>query len=220
LTLKPSRQILGMRFSLKRSLRWTAARLSRDGKTICRLWADLEGQLAIEEAALLFRLARGKSRIVEIGSYRGKSTVMMATSAGPGSCVWAIDPHLEFAGDGVAGYSDEDQRVLERALVTNNVADRVTHWPISSRDAFARWQAAPPAANLDMVFIDGDHNYPEVLFDLLSWTPHVARGGTIACHDYTHCAGVKQAWSEVIAAHPKLWAPGASARSLIAATRL
>jgi len=165
-------------------------------------------------------LARGKSRIVEIGSYRGKSTIMIATSAGPGSHVWAIDPHIVFAGNGVAGYSDEDQRVLEAALVANNVANRVTHWPISSRAAFARWQAAPPVPDLDMAFIDGDHSYAEVLFDLMSWVPHVARAGTIACHDYTHCAGVKQAWSEVIAAHPKLCAPGASARSLIAATRL
>lgn len=37
---------------------------------------------------------------------------------------------------------------------------------------------------IDVLFIDGDHNAPQVYFDVLSWLPHVKRNGYILFHDY------------------------------------
>lgn len=42
------------------------------------------------------------------------------------------------------------------------------------------WNGGP----VDMVFIDGDHSYEHCLSDILSWLPHVKKGGIIALHDY------------------------------------
>jgi predicted O-methyltransferase YrrM len=37
---------------------------------------------------------------------------------------------------------------------------------------------------LDMIFIDGDHSYPAVKADILSWSPFLKSGGFITFHDY------------------------------------
>ncbi len=58
----------------------------------------VEGQIQREEARCLYNLARhasAKGVIVEIGSYRGLSTVALAKGSlkGSGIPVYAIDPH-------------------------------------------------------------------------------------------------------------------------------
>jgi predicted O-methyltransferase YrrM len=59
---------------------------------------DVPGWLTDAEGELLFNLAKscsGKGVIVEIGSWKGKSTIWMArgSQAGHGVKIYAIDPH-------------------------------------------------------------------------------------------------------------------------------
>lgn len=37
---------------------------------------------------------------------------------------------------------------------------------------------------VDLVFIDGDHEYEGCAGDILGWLPHIRRGGIMAVHDY------------------------------------
>ena len=39
---------------------------------------------------------------------------------------------------------------------------------------------------VDLLFIDGSHDYDSVKSDTLLWEPKVMRGGTILFHDYDH----------------------------------
>lgn len=48
---------------------------------------------------------------------------------------------------------------------------------------------------VDVLWIDGDHRYPEVLFDLKAWFPHVRPGGIFCGHDY-NTIGVNRAVKE------------------------
>ena len=62
------------------------------------LTAGIEGWLTDDEGELLFKLARacaGRGGIVEIGSWKGKSTIWLGrgSMAGNRAKVWAIDPH-------------------------------------------------------------------------------------------------------------------------------
>lgn len=54
---------------------------------------------------------------------------------------------------------------------------------------------------LDLVFIDANHEYSEVRKDILSWLPKVRRGGLLSGHDYDQnipmFSGVKQAVDEI-----------------------
>ncbi len=51
---------------------------------------------------------------------------------------------------------------------------------------------------IDLVFIDGDHNYAQVKKDIQMWLPHIVEGGIICGHDYgwEKWPGVKQAFDE------------------------
>ena len=58
--------------------------------------SNIGGWLQKEEALFLYKLAQevqGGLKIVEIGSYEGKSTISLALGAGSNVQVIAIDPH-------------------------------------------------------------------------------------------------------------------------------
>lgn len=51
----------------------------------------------------------------------------------------------------------------------------------------------PAELKIHFLFIDGDHSYEGCLSDIQNWTPHVAKGGIIAIHDFGVFAGVNRA---------------------------
>src|SRR4051794_41857731 len=76
------------------------------------LIADIPGWLTDEEGEALYDLARrcrGDGAIVEIGSWKGKSTVCLGlgSQAGASVPIYAIDPH---AGYRVGGFKTKNQR--------------------------------------------------------------------------------------------------------------
>lgn len=137
------------------------------------------GWLAPREAWELHEAARRAAatsgegaRAVEIGSWRGRSTVTIALGlrAGGGGRLTSIDPH-ELADERHA----EVQRHLEEAGV-RALVDVVRAF---SHDA--RPQVPDGAA--DLLFIDGDHAYASVREDLDDWASAVRPGGVIAFND-------------------------------------
>src|SRR6185503_15716318 len=63
---------------------------------------------------------------------------------------------------------------------TKPVRDRFTLWPMRSTEAAAQF----PDASLDVVFIDGDHEYTAVVADILAWWPKLKVGGFMAGDDF------------------------------------
>jgi len=193
---------------MRRTLRRLKVRLSPHGRTILALHDELEGILSVEESAFLYRAARGHKTIVEIGSYRGKSCVLLALGE-PSARVTAIDPHYAQDDSGAIRYSPEDERIMNDALARYGVADRVNHITATSAQARPRWQDTP----IDMLWIDGDHSYQGVRTDLELWAPLVRPGGLIAGHDYGHLESVRRAWDELITNDPT-WGPTGRVRSI------
>jgi MMP 1-O-methyltransferase len=188
------------KFSLKRSLRRLRIRLGSSGAEILRLYDDLDGLLSVEESAWLYRNAAGMKRIVEIGSYRGKSCVLLACGE-PSARVTAIDPHYGQGDRGEVVYDPEDTRRMNEALTRHGVADRVTHIVKESHAARGDWDEdadGPTGGAIDLLWIDGDHSYEGVATDLDDWAGLVRKGGLIAGHDYGHLESVRRAWDERI----------------------
>lgn len=145
------------------------------------LIADIPGWLTDEEGEALFDLARactGKGAIVEIGSWKGKSTVCLGlgSKAGKSVPVYAIDPHADYR------FGDFKTNV-ERAGIAELVR------PIASL-------SQPAAADFDepieLLFVDGSHEYDLVLEDFEKWVPKVVDGGWVAFHDTTWTQGPRK----------------------------
>ena len=148
-----------------------------------------EGLTSLHEAAMLYDLARKVSDgcIVEVGSYRGRSSVALGLGSLSGHQVdvFAIEPHEPFTSlGGGRHFGPEDRAAFFRAM-TRTGAYKVVHLVnLPSRQAAAGWTRP-----IGMVFIDGDHSYAAVTNDLDSWEPHVVSGGIVVLDDVTEPEG-------------------------------
>lgn len=140
----------------------------------------IEGMLGREEAELLYERAKeSRHAIVEIGSYRGRSTVALAlgSKAGHNVPVYAIDPH-EATEDGYP-FGPEDRAAMLKNIVEAGVAALVRVVDFSARSAMLAWdrQSKP----IGLLWIDGDHDWAEA--DLLTWGRWVPSNGCVLLHD-------------------------------------
>lgn len=162
------------------------------------IWTRVEGQLRYVEAVQLFALAKAtkpNTIILEIGAYRGKSTVTLALGAKAGNKnrVYSVDPHLpfEWRKDHWIPYGSEDQAVFYKNLTDVGVGDAVYTISLTSAQAAKAWDEK----NIGLLWIDGNHAYEHVVQDLRVWLPFVVDGGTIAFHDF-ELRGVRRAIRE------------------------
>ncbi len=145
------------------------------------LIAEVPGWLTDEEGEALYDLARactGRGVIVEIGSWKGKSTICLGRGslAGAGVPIYAIDPHADYRfGDFKAN--------LDRAGITDLVR------PIASLSQPAADDFDQP---IELLFVDGSHEYDLVLEDFEKWVPKVVEAGWVAFHDTTWTSGPRK----------------------------
>lgn len=135
--------------------------------------ARLEGLLEEREGACLYLLARRAAvlgNVVEIGSYKGRSTWYLARALedeGSPYRVVSIDPHL-------SGSADAYRETIERT----GIAARV-----DARTAFSYDVVREFREPVGLLWIDGDHSYEAVRTDFEQWFPLLAPGGFVALHD-------------------------------------
>jgi predicted O-methyltransferase YrrM len=157
-----------------------------------------EGQISGVEARKLIELARNVPAgtvIVEIGTFRGRSTIALALGAIAGNAnrVYAVDPHVEFQGVFGGQFGPSDQAELYRNLVRARVGRIVAVVSLSSQAAAHAWNQQ----NIGLLWIDGDHRYPAVSADYYDWSRFVVPSGLVAFHDAS-APGVKQLVDELV----------------------
>lgn len=143
---------------------------------------DIEGFLHPEDRDILGRYARTVPRsgvIVEVGTYKGLSSTILATS-NKKARVFTVDP-LDGRGDSASwGYVEAD---LAGDVIQNHRAYGVRNCRIvrrTSREAVRNFSKP-----IDLLFIDGSHEYEDVHFDFFAWGEKVRPGGTAILHDAT-----------------------------------
>lgn len=153
----------------------------------------VEGWLSEDQAGRLFERARSVSpggTILEIGSFRGRSTIVLARAAADGVTLYAVDPHAgsdrgpqEIHGNAEAG--EADRAAFAANLERAGVAARVSHVRLPSAGALGRI-----AGPIDLLYVDGAHRYRAARGDLLAWGARVPAGGTMLVHDAFSSIGV------------------------------
>lgn len=160
----------------------------------------IEGFMDHYDLEWLAEQALTHHRIVEVGSYLGRSTRALADHT-PGWVVAFDDwygPREKFIleqtedGETIATELKVDR---ENAFSTfqQNLSDHISSGKVrivrGDHSEFFRFPPEwvrgthQPEDRPDMVFIDGSHEYPDVKRDILGWYPRVARGGLLCGHD-------------------------------------
>lgn len=153
----------------------------------------VEGWLTPAQAGRLWEAARvpqSPAVIVEIVSFQGRSTIVLALAAAAGVEVVAIDPHLggdrgpqEVSPRAELGESDHESfhANLERA----QVAERVRHVRRPSQQALDT-----VTGPVELLFVDGAHRLRPARSDLRDWGSRVPAGGRLLVHDSFSSIGV------------------------------
>ncbi len=148
-------------------------------------WIDnVEGEMLRKEAE---KLKKGQVYL-EIGVAYGKSLATVSYYAKKGVDIYGIDK-----------LNWKDQRT--KTFNELGVGGIPTFIEGESQQEALSWNKEKP---IDLLFIDGNHMFYGVVFDMLSWFPLVRKGGRIMLHDYNHSSGpgVMKAVHNFIWDHP------------------
>jgi predicted O-methyltransferase YrrM len=154
------------------------------------LWQRVEGiagWLTKAQAELLWLTARGLppgAHVVEIGSHQGRSTCVIGGALRDGSgTVAAIDPFVE----GKLFGGPSTRLAFETNVRRLGLEDVIQQLPEYSGVVRLRWEQP-----IDMLYIDGKHDYWTVSDDLL-WSRFCTPGAPVLVHDAFSSVGVTTA---------------------------
>jgi hypothetical protein len=140
--------------------------------------ADLEGLIPAEVGETLAGYAsKATGPIVEVGSYKGKSTAYLASRTA--QTVYAVDP-WDLPGN-PGGRFGFDRSETYRAF-----CDQTKPWPNIvpvqgfSIDVAQHWGHGP----ISLLYVDGDHSELAVLEDCRAWYPHLDQSAVLILDDW------------------------------------
>lgn len=170
--------------------------LEREFNRAWPLIDSIEGLLVSpDQEKWLFKNSRKLSDetvMVEIGSFKGRSTICLGLGCvGSKKHVYAIDTFNGNESDFLKrNYFDEFINNIKKA----NLSDYVTPLAGLSSEIAEKWNKP-----INFLFIDGSHQFDDVISDFNAYFPHVARAGIIALHDvHVGWPGPFKAWNENI----------------------
>lgn len=133
-----------------------------------------------DDLALLLRLARGRRRVVELGTATAWTAISLAISD-PARHVTSFDPF------------DSPQRERYLSLAGDRICRRLEL--VSAPGASGPRDDQP----VDLLYIDSSHDRQETLDELRVWQPVLAGGALVVLDDYVHpqYPGVREAVSQL-----------------------
>jgi MMP 1-O-methyltransferase len=199
--LLPPRSLRGAAFSrlqLQRRLGWEPREFTELADRVL-LTGRIEGWSYRQDLALLYLLARhvpGGGVTLEIGSYKGMSTIALAYGARHSSheLVHTVDPHtgdrqaLEWSGAEEIRSEEDFKRNIREA----GVEEAVAAYTMTSNELAERWPGEP----IRVLFIDGWHGYDAVTDDIRNWAPLVTPTGVVVVDDFYNYDEVQAATTD------------------------
>jgi hypothetical protein len=137
-----------------------------------------------------FHLAQRTINYLEVGAFRGATTLLMARSGIPGTPVNITAVDLMY-------YPGQEDEFRANVNALAPAVDQVT----LIRSTSAEGHALLGGLMADIVFIDGDHSYVSAKLDFKLYASRVAPGGFLVADDYGYksgCPGVRIAMQEFI----------------------
>lgn len=171
--------------------------------TIVHKTVKIEGWLSIQETIALAKTTKlvldknPSPIIVEVGSYCGKSTCIMALTLKhfkSKGIVYAIDPFEGYVSASDDQVAKTEPTYLKFLNYVHSLGIKNYVEPIKAKSQYVKWESS-----IDMLFIDGLHDYYHVARDFWLFEHAVKSGGYIAFHDYAdYYEGVKSLVHEAL----------------------
>lgn len=130
----------------------------------------IQGWMSDECLIWLYEQAQTMTSIVEVGSWKGRSTsALLQGCPGP---VFAVDHFM-----GVPGKCHWTHHEVTTGGLFSEFWDNVGHFPNLTAMRMPSCEAAQyfSPESVDMAFIDGCHTYDSVMADLTAWRPKCRR---------------------------------------------
>ena len=134
----------------------------------------------------LARCLRNNSVALEVGSYIGASSLMIAKGLNRTSRLICVDT---WQNDAMTEGNWDSFKVFHSN--TASVSMRIETMRMTSAEAGGVFDG-----QLDFLFLDGDHSYEGVKLDFDIWFPKLKSGGIIAMHDIEWAQGVQRVVAE------------------------
>jgi predicted O-methyltransferase YrrM len=151
---------------------WEKFRIKRGDNLPLTGWAGTRDMLG----ELFFEL--GYKVGAEIGVQAGIFSAVLCKAI-PGLKLYCVDPWTPFSiTTSDQAKQDKYFEHAEKLLSPYNV-EFIKKTSMEAVKSFAD-------GSLDFVYIDGLHDFDNVVMDIVCWAPKVRSGGIVSCHDYNH----------------------------------
>lgn len=154
-------------------------------------YKGIEGHLFFEDIRVLYNAVekdlrkKGTLNILEIGSFKGLSAIVMANALQGKGKITCVDSWCE----------EERFKCYDEFLENIKNYPNILHYRVNSADFKSN-------EKYDLIFVDGGHDYQSCAKDLDNVYPMLKNGGILFGHDYIDNnpnVGVKQAVEEFVA---------------------
>ena len=132
--------------------------------------------------------------IVELGSFKGLSTIFLAAGAksGYGTIVTAVD-HFLGSDEHQKDWTPEEIRRDFFNNVKESGLDNIEVMEMTTLEAAKKYNG-----QVKLLFIDASHRYEDIKDDFNAWYPKVITGGNIIIHDAVTWAEPKKFYNEIL----------------------
>jgi glycosyltransferase involved in cell wall biosynthesis len=152
----------------------------------------IDGWMRFDELQWLYNTAKSMDSVVELGSWKGRSTHALASGCRLGH-VTAIDHFRGSVGEEGVHREAQTEAVYEQFCENTKSLTNLTVVRKDSQAAAGDFEDG----SFDLVFIDADHTYAGVKRDIEAWRPKARI--MLAGHDYCpEWPGVRQAVDETV----------------------
>jgi predicted O-methyltransferase YrrM len=161
-------------------------------RSLAELVASTPGFMPADEGAALHSTACAAppGTWLEIGTYCGKSTLLLGDAARRTGSVLVTVDHHHGSEENQPGWEWHDTSLVDpatgrldtlpafRRVLDEHLADVVTP-VVGPTQLVARWWSTP----VTLLFLDGNHTEETAQHDYRAFAPHVAPGGVLLVHD-------------------------------------
>ena len=159
----------------------------------------VDGWMSEPELQWLAEQALDKEVVIEVGAYKGKTTVLFGNLAQKVYTVDAWEGNYFEGSTKTWEYNPDGENILEifhNNLSTLGVTGMVM--PLQMRSDVAFEWLRENKIMADMIFIDGDHEFPVVQQDMVAYKTLVKPGGVYCGHDVYAWPDVESALNIVL----------------------